>query len=263
MTKTASTTRIYLPWLGEFGSELLKYASIAYADKGEKIVFHEEGKEAIYPNANGRVIIPKIAERHRHCAGSPLQTDIWDKIKERFGYDYEYITPSTTPGRVPMEFFHPEPFRRYDIQADVVLFPRWRHTARHMNWPHWEYLIHALQSNGHSVFAAGTKDMSFDMYCPCAWDYDRELDATICAIEYSKIQIGLMTALQVLALMCEKSPWVILTADGMKSTRRGASPNFQYLRQADHAKVGFRVLPYWGDPQEIVKEINGCLDTQS
>jgi len=261
--KIENITKIYLPWLGEFGSEVLKYASIINADKDDKIVFHEEGKEAIYPNATKRIVIRKIPEDQRHCARSPLQDDIWEDIRNTYGAKFEYVIPTTTPTQPKMEFFHPQPLERYNIKADVVIFPRWRHTVTQMNWPYWKILVDILTHNGYSVFAAGAKDMSFDLNCPCAWDYDRELDASICAIENSKIRIGLMTALQVISLMCERSPWVILTPNGMQSPILSKTPSYRYLRQADHKKVGWKTFTHWGDPYEILMEVKRCLNTQS
>jgi len=261
--KTKNITKIYLPWLGEFGSEVLKYASIVYADKGEKIVIHEEGKEAIYPEATKRVVIPKIPEDQRHCARSPLQVDVWKEIKHEYGTGFEYVEPTTTPHSLPMEFFHPQPKERYDIKTDIVIFPRWRHTVKVMNWPHWEKLVDILTHSGYSVFAAGAGDMSFDLNCPCAWDYDRELDASICAIENSQLRIGLMTALQLISLMCERSPWVILSPDRMKAPVRKAPPNFKYLQRADHKGVGWKTFPYWDEPYKILMEVNKCLNIQS
>lgn len=253
--KTASTMKIYLPWLGEFGTEVLRYVPKVHADESEKIVFCEEGKEALYPERN-LITIPKIEERQRKCGGSLNQFEIWDGIKAEYGKDYEYIQPASTIGYPGTGYFHPKPLKQYDIKADIVVFPRWRHNTHRMNWQRWgEFINDYLKVEGFSVFAAGTKDMSFPVDCPASWDYDRELDASICAIENSKVRVGLITALDLICMLCGKSPWVLLTEKGMKCNVGRDGANLLYLWQTDIHKVGWKIWPFLNEPYRILEEI--------
>ena len=248
--------KIYLPWLGEFGTEVLRYVPLVHADQGPKLVFCEEGKEALYPEGENLRVIPKIKETERKCAGSTNQNVIWDQIKTEYGEEYVYVHPASTIRYSTKGYFHPKPLNPYDISTDIVIFPRWRHNTKRMNWPYWEKLVDILTHSGYSVFAAGTKDMSFELNCPCAWDYDRELDASICAIENSKIRIGLITALDLICMLCGKPPWVLLTEEGMKSIIGRDVANLSYLWQTDIHDVGWKILPYWNEPYKILNEVN-------
>ena len=101
-----------------------------------------------------------------------------------------------------------------------------------------------MRANGYSVFACGHPDSSFKLNCPCAWDYNNPLEASIWAIKHSKIRIGLMTALTVLSLYCEKRPWILTTERGMKCNIGKDAPSYNYFWFADWKKVGWRTYPF-------------------
>lgn len=251
--------KIYLPWLGEFGSEILRYVPLVYNDGGEKIVCHEAGKDCLYPKVTERHVVPKVQERLRVCAGSLNQYEIWDEIKTTYGSTHNYIEPTPQIG-LGTQWFVPE-VGSYDFTADIVLFPRWRHKGVKKNWDGWPNLIEMLVSEGHSVFCAGAEDMSYQVNCGCAWDYDNELEASIWAIKHSQIRIGINSALTVLSLMCGTKPWLLLTERGRQCFRGGPNnyPNWRYYEAIDHLKVGWKLLPYMDEPKKIIREVNEFL----
>jgi len=249
--------KLYLPWVAEFGSELLKHVPMIYADKEEKIVCYEEGKDCLYPNAEHRHTIPRINESIRNTAVSLNQDEIWSAIKEQYGPGYQYITPSTAYNIRTAQFFVPET-RDYDFETDVVVFPRWRHTCVRKNWDKWPGLIEMIQAEGHRVFSGGAGDMSFKAKCPAAKDYDNELEASIWAIKHSKLRIGINSALPILSLMCGMKPWILTneqTAHCIQN-RPGDFINWTYYYAADHLTVRWKILPYLEEPKKIIREVN-------
>lgn len=248
--------KIYLPWLGEFGSEILKYVPIVYKDKEEKIVCCEAGKGCLYPTATQRYEIPKVEEAVRACAGSLNQYELWDDVKTQYGSDYEYIEP-TMQVEVGSDWFVPIT-KFYDFKADIVVFPRWRHTGKRKNWEGWPDLVDSLNAEGYSLFSAGASDMGYKIDCRQAGDYDNELEASIWAIKHSRIRIGINSALTVLSLMCGMKPWLILTEQGKQCFPGNSNDyvNWRYYEAIDHLKVGWKVVPYMTEPRKIVREIN-------
>jgi hypothetical protein len=252
--------KIYMPWLGEFGSELLKWVPKIYANNDADVVCCELGKEVLYPRTKGLFGVSRVNEAQRHCSGYENEDFVFQGIRQRFGDEHKYIYPNTIPspkGTV----FEPELPYDYDIHCDITLFPRWRHTGARKNWPHWSYLCQALQGEGLKVFACGHGDSSLHIPCPSAWDFNgQDLNASIYAIKHSKIRIGNMGALGVLSLMCGKKPWIITSEKSYHTDRRGDACNWAYYEFADHKEVGWKVLPWLDEPERIVKE---CLNSLS
>jgi hypothetical protein len=257
----SETIRVYLPWLGEFGTELIRWVPGIYGDPGEKIVCHEAGKASIYPSAGRRIVIPRIREKDRKSAGSINQFEIWDRLKAQFGNDKNYVHPKSTGGQGRRKLFVPNG-KRFDFETDVVLFPRKRTNGARRNWDGWEPLAEALKAEGLRVFAAGHGDSSFHLNCHAAWDYCSRyhLDASIWAIKHSKLRIGMITSLSVLSLYCGRRPWVLTTADGRLCEKCREKPNINFLKWSDHLKVGWDVFNVLGDIPEIVKKVKEELN---
>lgn len=255
--------KVYLPWLGEFGTELIQYVPRVYADPNPKVVCYEQGKGTMYPSYTKRIVIPRIAEKRRKSAGGLDQFNIWEKLKMQFqlGDDKEYVIPKSTGIAGQRKYFIPKG-RKFDFQCDVVLFPRKRTTGRRRNWPGWSDLADALKAEGLRVFAAGHGDSSFRLNCHAAWDYcsRNQLDASIWAIKHSQLRIGMITALSVLSLYCGRRPWVLTTKDGRLCEKCREKPNINFLKWSDHLDVGWDVYNILGDVPAIVEKIKESLE---
>jgi len=251
--------KVYLPWLGEFGNELLRWVPAVRNCQEPRIACYEEGKDCLYPCADGRHIVPRVNEQDRVCSGALTQKSVWDEVKKTLGPDHEYITPSTLMPLYP-EYQHFEPLTKdFGFSCDIAVFPRWRHNTKRLNWENWPKFVSLLQATGYRVFACGHPDSSFNVDCPAAWDYDNPLEASIWAIKHSKIRIGMITALTVMSLYCGKEPWVLVNQRGMKCNTGRDAPNFAYLWFADWQGVGWRVYPYLNQYIEMMPIIEKRL----
>lgn len=248
--------RVYLPWLGEFGSELLFWVPAVYADRGEKVVCHELGKAQVYPDPGSRRYeVDRVTDRARKSNGALGQWEVFQQVRLYFGPRCEYVEPRRLKGQA-RRFFVPEARHKYPRERwDVVVFPRRRQNVATKNWKGWPDLVAALKSEGLSVFAAGHGDSSFKVPCAAAWDWQDPLDATIWALKHSRLRLGMMTALTVLSLMCGRAPLVLTTPDGKQDLGGKQGPNWKYLRECDHLKAGWEEVRLLGDVRGIVRDL--------
>lgn len=251
--------KAYLPFLGEFGGELLKVVPQINGAPNPKIVYCEKGKGTLYPSATKLIEIERVPESTRETFLSRNTDKIFEEIRSDASLLSSYkMIQFVDPLRVgcPAKWFVPEAEGNYGFDCDVVLFPRKRSYRAILNWNGWEDLVIALQSEGLSVFAAGHRDSSVKLPCQGIWDFDKgtDLDVTIHAIKHSKLRIGALTALHVLSMMCGKSPIVLTTEDGRMHPKVNNKPNLSYLEYADHLNVGQEVLSSF-DIQDIVNSV--------
>jgi len=254
--------KVFLPWLGEFGTELIEYIPRVFADPEEKVVCYEAGKASMYPSASRRIIIPRIPERFRKCGGGTNQAEVWDRIRSQLGNGKEYVEAGRDGFKGKRRFFVPEG-KVFEFETDVVIFPRLRTTGKRRNWEAWPELVDALKAEGILVFAAGHGDSSYRVNCHAAWDYCSryQLDASIWAIKNSLLRVGTMTALTVLSLYCGRRPWVLTTPDGRlcEKGRENERPNWGFLKFTDHKGAGYEEKKMLGDIPAIVNEIKWGL----
>ena len=229
--------KVYLPYRGEFGGELLKIVPRINGDPSPKVVCHAIFKDCLYPSAE-------------HYNVDLYETS--EQIMDILGKDYEYIKP--LGAKYQAKWFVPESVGCF-FKTDVVIFPRKKKNMAAMNWDEWGSIVQMLKAEGINVFAAGHKDYSYHLDCHSAWDHLDSLGATIHAIKNSKVRIGLITALHVLSLMCGKNCIVLTSKAGNKSIRSNAGPNLSYLKFADHLNAGWQVWPLLENPKKIVKGI--------
>jgi hypothetical protein len=247
--------KFWLPWLGEFGTELLFWTPVVNADNNsESIKCIERGKHPVYRGSNFVEINP-IPENVRGSNGSKIQQDIFTRLKRRFGTGFEYVEPKRNT-RFPRIWYEPKiPSKRYNEKYDIVIFPRWRHIAARKNYPHWPQIVDRLTAEGFIVFAAGIADCSYRLNIPAAWDFREPLEATIYAIKNSIERIGLITALHVLSLLCGVVSTVMVKTDGQAAMYGTEGPNYQYLKWVDHKGVGWKTIKGMEAPETIVRQV--------
>lgn len=251
--------KAYLPFLGEFGGELLKVVPQINGDPNPKIVYCEKGKGALYPSATKLIEIERVPEVTRGTSLSRNTDKIFEEIRANTlplsrWQPVQFVDPLRID--FPAKWFVPEAAGNYDFDCDVVIFPRKKSYRAVLNWDGWEDLVSALQSEGLSVFAVGHRDSSVKLPCPGIWDFDEgtDLDVTIHAIKHSRVRIGGLTALHVLSMMCGKSPIVLTTEDVRIHPNASIKPNLSYLKAADHLNVGYETLNSF-DIQDIVNSV--------
>lgn len=234
--------KVYLPFTGEFGGELLKIAPAIHGDPYPKIVCCEAGKECLYPSASKIHTIDCIQESFKATVGSKNDEEIYENIKKLLGPDHQYIEP--LPITTCPKMFTPKSSYDYGFHFDVVIFPRYKTYHPEFNWDGWNDLEFALTEANLSVFAAGHRDSTKGILCDSIFDYQEgnDLDITIYAINHSKVRIGPLTALHVLSQMCGQPSTVMMTSNGRMLQNIQKKANLSYLDFADHKKVGYNVL---------------------
>ena len=244
--------RVYLPWQGEFGFELLHVIPRINGDEGEKIIVHERNKSCLYPNTTKRLIVTPRDSSLKGVGIAKETIEIWNTVKEYLGPEHKYIEPRAIRGKC--EWFIPH-VPDLDFQVDVVVFPRKKKYMAAKNWSGWHELVERLKAEGLKVFGGGCGQSSYHVDCHSAWDYHNHLEATIHAILNSKIRLGIITALHVLSVMCGRDTWILTNKKGMSHIRSNTPPNLSYIKSADHRGVGLKTVPLLEDIGGIVNEV--------
>lgn len=200
---------VVLPFRGEFGMLVWWHAPAVHAIGGPKVVYCEHGNEALYPSASEWRTVD-----HNHD----------DRRRNHYHRDAEFVgavemvAKARYPGATmlrpdqkwPRARFTPQPHVPQSIKCDVVVCPRKRNYGAGKNWDEWPALTSRLASEGLRVFAGGAADSSYDVSCETAWDYERNLDATIAAMHSAKVVVATDAGLAHLAVLCGR-PLVMVT----------------------------------------------------
>ena len=240
--------KIYLPYIGEFGGELLTFVPRIHGlEEPADYVYCEEGKACLYPNVKILHELKinegdNIKKTYKKIIGINKNTHQWIKPKQ-IGVARRFFEPKINP-------------TKYDSgKIDVVIFPRKKTKVHGKNWNDWQAVVEKLKMNGVTIFAAGSREYSYDLNCHAAWDYDNCLEASIWAIQNSTIRIGIITALHVLSMMCKAKPIVLTNKKGMSALISNTRPEYNYLKIADHGNVGYESWPYLEDKEKVINEI--------
>jgi len=208
--------KIVAPFRGEFGIKLRYHVPRVHAIEGPKLVIHEEGEEALYPNASERMTVERAIDFARRDTFAGDRAFI--KAMRREFPESEWIE---TKAGMPETRFVPVPFSEPTAPVqpfDVLLCPRRRKYGAEKNWPHWFQLVGLIESVDLVCAAAGAPDSS--RYIPgiqYSWDRSswgsRFLDTTLAFMREAKVVIATDSGLAHLAVLCGK-PLVMIAADG-------------------------------------------------
>lgn len=247
---------VALPFMGEFGSKLLKHISGIVGVPRPLIICHEVGEEALYPDATDRVVYERPNEDERKAGCHIKGQSYINYIKEKLG-KRKYIEP-TAPFKWPHQYFIPEQRFQSSFDFDVLLFPRKKEYAYGRNWQYWEEFYAALSAKGISCMIAGQPDSTAQLEgCPAIWEIAKPeeiLDATIWAINKAKFRIGTATGTTFLSLLCGKPVIVIIGDNGMDAQGSKNGFNAGSYFKIDHQRVGWRVIAHWGSPDRVMQE---------
>jgi len=256
--------KVILPLRAEFGLKLWWFVPAVHAIEapdGEKVVYIEEGEQALFPSASRWLEVPRQSDglrRNRYSRDREFVDEMREDAMMRFGEDAEILEPGPSWPRLR---FVPKPLVHQRIRPDVVVAPRKRKYGAEKNWGHWSALTLGLRAAGFEVFAGGAPDSSYDVPCDCAWTRSRYLDATIEAVRAARLVIATDAGLAHLAVLCG-TPLLMIThgeglvAPGPSVDEAGKEMDAEYwpvkverYREANHLDVPIRFLHHsWFDP---------------
>jgi len=256
--------KVVMPFRGEFGIKVFWYVPAVHAIRGEKVVYGEAGQEALYPSASFVPVARKEDDgkrrNHYHTDGSFVRD-----IERRARREYPGAEILKPTARSPRARFVPEPVETYGIRTDVVVCPRFRKYGASKNWEAWPWLVDRLLEEGVDVFAAGAEESSYDVDCLRAWDYPRDLDATLEAMHSARVVIATDAGLAHLAVLAGRPLLMIVhewdrTAPGPSSDENGRVMDPEYgpvkterFLEANHTGSEIKLLPHsWLDPDRVL-----------
>lgn len=259
--------KVILPLRAEFGMVVWWHVPAVHAIEGDKVVYCEPGREALYPSASKHIIVEEQEDpkrRNRYNRDKPFVSATGREARRRFP-DAEIVYPDVD---WPKKRFVPRPWVIQDVQCDVVVCPRRRVYGSEKNWPEWFDLTERLVADGLAVFAGGAADSSYQVRCPRAWDFSRPLDATLEAMHSAKFVVATDAGLSHLAVLTGR-PLLLLThangrvAPGPVIDETGRHMEDRYwpvkmgrLHEANHTGSSITVLAHaWHNPDLVYREI--------
>jgi len=217
-------------WHGEFGLKLRFWIPqvTTLCGKEPTHVTAEPGNEALFPLAK-RITTAEatVSDNGRGAAGRPPDLGV----------------PET---RVPLSPYEMQGVKAEHGSIDWVVCPRFREYGASKNWDAWPQLAHSISRLGR-VFAAGLEETSYPIDPDAAvraWDYDRELDATIEAMKMAKGVIATDAGLAHLAVLLgvplilvtyrdKVAPGPVIDSKGNKAADEYWQPRAEYYEGAN------------------------------
>lgn len=275
--------KIVLPFLGEFGSLLGKHVPGVAGASRPLIISHEEGLEALYPDAIERHTFPRASATQRKAGGNVFQQagsnvpegfipyhdqvrkhfepQVWEdhiKTGKPLQWQRHYVGPVEPFRWSPKRYFIPQHQREYDCDFDVLLLARRQSYAHSRNFPHWIQFHEALQKRGIRCLVAGQPDSTQDLPCPAVWDLvdhpSQILDCTLWAMKKAKLRIATSTGTALLASLCGQNIIIIISETGCNVQGSKMSFPAGYFYKLDHQHVGYRIISHWVEWERTIEE---------
>lgn len=256
--------KVILPCRWEFGLKLIGHVPAVHAIRPD-VCYIERGEQALYPSAARWIEVDRQEDdRRRNNYAKDSGTSAFEAVARARFPNAEILKPEHG---WPKKRFVPEPFMEQlpGLAVDVMVCPRMRSYGAEKNWPHWVDLTRRLMAEGLKVFAGGAADSSYDVPCPKAWDYERELDATIEAMHAARLVVATDAGLAHLAVLCGRPLLMITHADGLVAPGsvndehgRAMEPAYwpvkmHRYREANHTGSSIVVVKHaWDDPDLVL-----------
>jgi len=187
---------LFLPFVGEFGHEVMSHMRMVHFHKAEtKVVCCRPGCGVLYPSADQCVTdwIDPVSDIDR--IGTMRDTAYeWPDIVAGFpdhhpirvgGLTFTQETHCIRPGeRIDL---HPN---RRGLRADVAIGTRHRVFASEKNWGHWQRVADAIASAGHTFAVIGAKGTSQDLAGQVCNTADLDTDAAVELLQHCRLYIG-------------------------------------------------------------------------
>lgn len=271
---------VALPCRGEFGLKIHYHVPAVHA-VGPDVVMMEAGEEALYPSAKERVFVDSPGDDSRrglHVSGDKPR--FMKDARQRFP-DAAFFT-STTGGQPrkrvalqPHVFQIERDSERDPYEYDVFMCPRKRDYGASKNWPFWDEFTDVIVNEGFSVFAGGNAEASESVSLPderVAWKYERPLDATIEAMNTSRLVVATDAGLAHLAVLQGRPLVMIAHEDGIVAPGPQVDANGRILQRsygpidmnrykvANHTGSPIGVIDYgWYEPHTVVDAVTSYL----
>jgi hypothetical protein len=192
----AGESCLFLPFVGEFGHEILTHIRIVHFHRAAaKVVCCRPGSEILYPSASAHVTDWKDPIPDERRAGTIREGEIfWPEIVNRFpslhqvpagGLTYQQEMYAIEPdARIP---FRP---KRRGLRVDVVFGVRRRAFAPEKNWQHWQKVADAIARAGYSFAVIGARETSDDLRGQRCHSGDLDTDAAIELLQNCRLYVG-------------------------------------------------------------------------
>ena len=254
-------TKVYLPFLGEFGWYIICFVKRIHGDTAtRKIVCCKRGHECLFPTATDFYYEwEDIADGMK--AGIHPDFSHEEVLKERITkhfnlLDVEWSSPSANGWHDKLDYYNhnfiPKPLLPYDLQADVIITPRNRTIDSYRNWTkdNWQFVVDQLYVRNISVAVCGAKDSTFELSNVKYKSYNyTDVDSDVELMTNAKLIITQESGLQYLAFLCQKPVMCI-------DHYHGADAD---LFREKH--IPFKEIPYvWNEPKLLVQEIEFFLN---
>jgi ADP-heptose:LPS heptosyltransferase len=243
---------VVLPFRGEFGLKLWWHVPAVHAIEPD-VCYIEAGEQALYPSAREWTEVDRQHDdRRRNNYAKDDGTPVFEAVARWRFPAAELLKPSD---RWPRKRFVPQPHWPQGVSCDVVVCPRWRNYGAEKNWPHWVDLTARLNAEGLNVFAGGAADSSQEVPAVRAWEFERNLDATIEAMHSARLVVATDAGLAHLAVLCGRPLLMITHADGLVAPgsvndEHGRPMEPQYWPVKMHR---YHEANHTGSPIELVK----------
>jgi ADP-heptose:LPS heptosyltransferase len=256
---------VFLPFRGEFGHLLMWHAPIINAFEGKKAVCCEKGQEALFSGVLEYIYVdPRPEDICKTASVYRDDKDLFKELKKKISKKYpnaNFLEPAGEfDKKYPRKYISYQPYVKQNIKCDIVVCPRKRVLASGRNWELWPKLVDKLKTN-YSVFAVGSPTASFDVDCSKAWSYERFLDATLEAIQNSKIVVCTDSGLAHLAVQCSK-PIIMITYKGQPGPDTKWKVKWNRYKEENHMNSVIKEIDAWEDLglvlETIKKEIEQC-----
>jgi hypothetical protein len=251
-------TALFLPFIGEFGHEVMTHLRIVHFNKAEyKIVCCRPGNEALYPSADEFVTdwqdpvndLERVGTMERYRAD-------WYDLEARYPHaevvpagnlDQEQAAAAINPAQ-------PIPFRprRRGLQADVLIGTRHRGFCPEKNWQHYPQLAEALRRHGYTYAVIGRKPGSHDLEGQTLHTGDMDTDAAIELLQSPALYIGTDSGTTHLAATCRTEMIVF----GLHTRQHR-----NYIPRMQQVNDRITYLPnVWDKPEEVIETVLARLN---
>lgn len=255
------------PFRGELGILIRFHAAAVRAMPRPLTVAHEPGLEALYPDAR-RILVRARADAERRWTYGHDESFLrgFESALEA-----EDVRKPDKDNRMKIRPFRPEPTvdQVGPAHFDAVVCPRRRDYGPEKNWEAWPELSAKMADAGLRIFAAGRAETSYAIPSAAAraWDFPRELDATIEAMTQADLVVATASGLSLLALLCGVPRMILVAANGGKvapgPARDGTGkiahesywkvPLEDYYEPLNWAGTEIHFLPGgWGEPGRVL-----------
>jgi len=242
---------IFLPFRGEFGHLIMWHAPNVNAHEGKKIVCCEHGQESLFSDVTEYIFVdPRPEDVKKTANAHSYDKKFFEELQDKHGKRFpgaKFVRPAGEFNEShPKKYVSYQPNKKYDIECDIVVCPRKRILAPDRNWEHWNALTKKLKAAGYAVCAAGSPTASYKTPCVKAWSYERFLDATIEAIQKSKLVICTDSGLAHLAVQCGK-PILMITFNGQPGPKTKWQVKWNRYNLENHTNSPIKSIDAWNN----------------